>query len=83
MGGLGAALAAMLFVCWFGAIGRSPARLQPFLLTWTAAVAAIALVSHGAWQAWWIAAVAAGAAAFAAIASEMEQGAGTARNGPL
>ncbi len=77
MGGLGAALAAMLVVSWFGAIGRSPARLQPFLLTWTAVVAAIALVSHGAWQAWWIAAVAAAAAAFAALASELaEAGAG-------
>ncbi len=83
MGGLGAALAATLFVSWFMAIGRSPARLQPFLLTWTATVAAIALVSHGAWQAWWIAAIAAGAAAFAALASEMDGAAARGPGGPL
>ncbi len=83
MGGVGAALAAMLVVSWFAAIGRSPARLQPFQLTWTAVVAAIALVSHGAWQAWWIAAVAAAAASFAALASELQETAGEGSGEPL
>ncbi len=75
LGALGAALAAVLLTAWFGAIGRADRRLQPFLLAWTALVAAIALVSHGAWQAWWVAAIAAAAAAFAALASELRESA--------
>jgi len=73
LGALGAGLVGALFVFWFGAIGRSDSRLQPFLLAWTASVAAIALVSHGAWQAWWVAAIAAPAAGFAALAAELRR----------
>ena len=71
LGALGALLAGALCVFWFGRVGAAAKSLQPYLLAWTAVVAAIALVSHGAWQAWWIAAIAASAAAFAALAEEL------------
>jgi exopolysaccharide production protein ExoQ len=79
LGLAGAALAAALFLLLFRAIGRMPALLQPFMLTWVAVASAIALVSHGAWQAWWVAALAASAAGFLAIARELR---GTAQQSP-
>jgi exopolysaccharide production protein ExoQ len=78
LGLAGAALAALLFVFLFQAIGRVDPQLQPFILTWIAVVCAIALVSHGAWQAWWVAAIAASAAGFLATAHEYQSESGPA-----
>jgi exopolysaccharide production protein ExoQ len=72
MGLVGAAFALVLTVLLFRAVGKSNPILQPFLLTWIAVVAGVALVSHGAWQAWWIAAIAASAVAFVTLEYELK-----------
>jgi exopolysaccharide production protein ExoQ len=69
----GAALAAILVVFLFRAIGQAAPLLQPFLLTWIAVVFGVGLVSHGAWQAWWVAAIAASAVGFITLNRELAQ----------
>jgi O-antigen ligase len=74
LGLAGAALAALLTVLIFRIIARMRPGLQPFVLTWFAVTASVALVSHGAWQAWWWAAIAASAAGFAALEHDLRRG---------
>jgi exopolysaccharide production protein ExoQ len=69
----GAALAAILTVVLFRAVGRAAPLLQPYLLTWIAVVFGVGLVSHGAWQAWWVAGIAASAVGFITLDRELKQ----------
>lgn len=70
---LGASIAAVLLTMTFLGIGRTPLRLQPFILAWLAGIMGIALVSHGAWQAWWIAGIGASALLFNVIVRHSAQ----------
>jgi O-antigen ligase len=74
LGLAGAALAAVLIVMLFQAIGRMRPALQPFALTCFAVIALVTLVSHGLWQAWWWAAILAAVASFATLEQELRRG---------
>ncbi|MEP3048362.1 MAG: O-antigen ligase family protein [Hyphomicrobiales bacterium] len=53
LGLLGVMLFSALIVMYFRALWFVPDKFLPAILTTTAAVWTISLVSHGAWQAWW------------------------------
>jgi exopolysaccharide production protein ExoQ len=75
LGLTGAVLVVLLIILLFQAIGRTRPGLQPFVLTWFAVTAMVALISHGAWQSWWWAAIAASAVGFVCLEYELRRGA--------
>ncbi|MGL4240192.1 MAG: O-antigen ligase family protein, partial [Beijerinckiaceae bacterium] len=74
LGAIGAALAGVVIILAFAAIGRMRPALQPFALSCFASAAVVALVSHGAWQPWWWAAISAVIAGFAMLELELRRG---------
>lgn len=53
LGAVGVVLISGLIVMYFRALDFVPDRFLPGVLSTTAAVWAVSMVSHGAWQAWW------------------------------
>lgn len=53
LGVIGVGLISVLIVLFFRALRFVPDRFLPGILSTTAAVWTVSMVSHGAWQAWW------------------------------
>ncbi len=70
LGVVGILFAAALTTLFFTTVlHKAQPWLRPYWITWFAAAAGVAAVSHGAWQAWWMAALAASAVGLLAARS--------------